>query len=177
MRRCSLVKAAQETRGFLRAPHYSVSPLQNAAEAAAAAAAAVHTLGVHAAPVLKSSRTQRRIVVIELERSKKGRRARVLLVSPPHRLPLSRLLLSSPPPSSSLSRASLSLTLTSHSPSPLAPIGKRYLSNLMGFLAALLLGSPVLLVASERRRRRPLQGEQRSVAAFGGHGMSCLLCR
>ncbi|XP_076591901.1 protein Aster-B isoform X11 [Chaetodon auriga] len=44
----------------------------------------------------------------------------------------------------------------------------------MGFLAALLFA--VLVIASEGCLQQ-LQGEQRSVAGFRGHGMSCLLCR
>uniref|UniRef100_A0A1A8UM12 GRAM domain containing 1B n=5 Tax=Nothobranchius TaxID=28779 RepID=A0A1A8UM12_NOTFU len=44
----------------------------------------------------------------------------------------------------------------------------------MGFLAAFLGAVPVL--AGEGRLQQ-LRGEQRSVAGFRGHGMSCLLCR
>ncbi|XP_031716739.1 protein Aster-B isoform X11 [Anarrhichthys ocellatus] len=44
----------------------------------------------------------------------------------------------------------------------------------MGFLAALLFA--VLVIVSDGHLQQ-LQGEQRSVAGFRGHGMSCLLCR
>lgn len=44
----------------------------------------------------------------------------------------------------------------------------------MGFLPALLFA--LLVIASEGYLQQ-LQGEQRSVASFRGHGMSCLLCR